>query len=231
MQPGSEPKALLNANLSAALSPAITVIKASGATQAMPVAAENGVNGFAIDLNFALPYDTLSNALQTFLQGKRLVITEGFFNQSVVLEGCTLYSDMQNKIVAEVPFSGSYSGTFYLTGTPFYNSSSRQVELQNVAYDLKTKSLILKGAKWLFGKVILDEIKKYTAVDLASFYTMAAARVTEFLNKEWTKGIAANGSVKTITITGLAAQQNQLVMTAQCSGELKLTISELQLGF
>jgi hypothetical protein len=119
----------------------------------------------------------------------------------------------------------------YVTGIPLYNSGMRQIELQDVAYDLKTKSLLLKGAKWLFGGLILDEIKKVTAVDLTRFYTNAAARLTEVLNKTGAKGLQTAGTITDLTITGVEARQHELLIRGRCSGTLKLIVSEQLLKF
>lgn len=226
MQTDSEAHSLLDANLNATLTPAISIVKPSGDTHTVSFSA---ANGFWIDLNLSLPFAALSALLQTFLQGKLLSITEGFLNQYAVLDGCQLYSDGQSGLVAEVPFSGSYSGTFYVTGIPVYQAPMQQIQLQNVAYDLKTKSLVLKGAKWLFGSLILDEIKKYTAVSLANFYVTLKKQLDDALNKQWATGIAGAGAVTEIVITKIAAQKENLVIQAQCRGDLQLRITEIEL--
>lgn len=231
MQTGSETNALLNVQLRLAATPDIAIVKPSGNVQPVPVLQSNTNAGFSFELETALPYDKLTKVLDVFLRGKRLEVSEGFFRQHVILNGCKLYPGMPHQLVAEVPFSGSYSGTFYVTGTPFYNPQSRHIEVQNVAYDLKTGSLLLKGAKWLFGNLILDEIKKYTAVDLTLFYGVMASRIAALLNQQWTKGIQASGDVTDLVITGLTAQKQQLLVRGRCTGNLKIILSEIELTF
>jgi hypothetical protein len=221
---------LLNLNLRLAATPAIRLEKATG-VQTVPLSTETGGNGFSFEVDATLPYDKLSGVLHAFLQGKRLELTEGFIRQHLILEGAKLYPDPQNKLVAEVPFSGSFHGTLYVMGTPFYNVETRRVELQEVTYDLKTKSLLLKGAKWLFGSLILDEIKKFTAVDVTKFYSTAAARLTEGLNKMRATGVQATGAITDITITSISARQHELLIRGQCRGTLELTLSEQLLEF
>ena len=80
-------------------------------------------------------------------------------------------------------------------------------------------------------KLILEEIKKYTIVDVTKFYSTATERINEVLNKEWTRGIQASGKTDSIVITGVYAQAQQLVIRAYCSGSLKLSVSELVLNF
>ena len=230
MQTDPQKAALLNLSLRLATTPALSVIEASGIAQPAPDLDANASNGFALELEATVSYNALNQVLHTFLQGKRVALTEGLINQHVVIEGCKLDST-GNNVVAEIPFSGSFDGIFYLTGTPIYNPQSRCIELQDVAYDLKTKSLLLKGIKWVFGKLILEEIKKYTTVDVTKFYSTATERINQVLNKEWTRGIQATGNIDSIVISGVYAQPQQLVVRAYCSGSLKLSVSELVFNF
>ena len=230
MQPDPQKAALLNLSLRLATTPAVSVIKASGIEQPTPAIDANASNGFAFEMEATVSYNALNQVLHTFLQGKRIELTEGFINQHVIIEGCKLDSS-GNNLLAEVPFSGSFNGILYLNGTPFYDPQLRRIELQDVAYDLKTKSLLLKGVKWVFGKLILEEIKKYTAVDVAPIYSTATERINEVLNKEWTRGIQASGTTDALVITGVYAQPQQLVIRGYCTGSLKLSVSELVFNF
>lgn len=217
--------ALVNGTLTAAAAPAVTIIKPFGKEQTVA----SGQNGFRFELELALPYAALSPVLDVLLQGKRLQVTEGLIDQHVVLDGCTLYGDAQHRLVAEVPFSGSYSGTAVVFGTPVYQSQLRRIELQNVAYDIKTNNLLLRGAKWLFGNLILNEIRKHASFDLTPLCTAAAARLTESLNKAWGKGLQAQGAVTDLNIIGIEAEEQQLRVQAQCTGRLELTVTEADL--
>lgn len=230
MQTDLQNDALLHLDIRLATTPAITFLNPGGAARSVPVLQAAAVNGFALELDALVSYASLSQVLRTFLQGKRLELTEGFISQHIIINDCKLESTGSD-LIAEVPFSGSYTGLFYLKGTPFYNTASQQVELQNVTYELKTKSLLLKGVKWIFGKLILEEIKKYTAINVSRFYDMLTTRINDLLNKPWGPGIQPTGSIETITITGIQAQPSQLLLRTYCSGNLQLHISEQIFNF
>jgi hypothetical protein len=225
----AEMETLLHLNLSLAATPTLTVLKAYGMKQVAFAIPEAG-NGFAIKVEAALPFTALTEALNALLHGKRLELTEGFVNRHVVIESCKVNSAGQH-LVVEVQFSGSFTGTVFLTGVPFYNPDSRQVELQHIAYDLKTTNLILKGAKWLFGNLIREEVKKYVSIDVSRFYETLSTRINELLNKAWATGITASGQMDALTITGVYAQAQQLLVQGYCSGQLQLAVSEQALKF
>lgn len=230
MEPVSETKPLLHLNLGLAATPVITFIKSGGIAQTVPTSPANAATGFSLELEATVRYEALSNLLQTYLQGKRFDLSEGFLKQHVIIEECKLYSD-KNNLIVDVRFSGSFAGTLSFTGTPFYIPLSQTIELQNFDYALDTKNFLLKGAKWLFNKIILEEIKKYTIVNLAAYYKKAADNINALLNKEWTKGIQAVGNVELINITNVQAQDRQLLIGCQCNCSLKLIVSEQAFKF
>lgn len=228
MENKMEEKNLLNLSLALAATPAITFANATGREQTVPALQAGGANGFALELQVVLPFDHLSNVLHTYLRGKRFELSEGFIKQHVIVDACKLYGNGKNLLV-EVQFSGSFSGTVYCTGLPVYDEAMQIIKLKNFDYELKTNNFLLKGAKWLFDKIILDEIQKYTIIELSDYYKNATESIQSLLNKEWTKGVRAAGSVTTITITGIEVQPQQLLIRSRCSGSLQLTIAELVL--
>lgn len=230
MQTDLQQEALLNLDIRLATTPGITIVNTDGVPRSVATLQAHAANGFTFELDALLSYNALTRMLNTFLQGKRLELTEGLINQYLILEGCQLDSS-GNDLIAKVPFSGSYTGILYLKGTPFYDTATPQVELQQVTYELETKSLLLKGVKWIFGKLILEEIKKYTSVSVARLYDVTAKRLNTLLNKQWAKGVEATGVTENITITGIVAQPQQLLIKTRCSGTLQLTVSAQAFDF
>ena len=100
------------------------------------------------------------------------------------------------------------------------------MELRQFDYDLKTKNLLVRGAKWLFDKLILEEMQQYTILPVAQYYNTATERINTLLNKEWTTGVVASGALEKIEITSISAQKEQLLIRSRCSGSLHVTVSE-----
>jgi hypothetical protein len=217
--------ALLNLNLRLNAAPALTIVKAPGRQQAVP---SSGADGFSLELEAALPFEALSRTLNAYLQGKRFALTEGLIRQHVVVEASRLYSNLRGSLVIQVRFSGSFNGTVFLTGKPVYDAAAQKITLQNFDYELETKNLLLRGAKWLFDKLILEEIRKYTVVDVRALYKIIQAKLNEALNKEWAKGIQVAGTTEQLELTGIQVQQEQLVISLYCNGTLQVTIKELE---
>jgi hypothetical protein len=200
-------------------------LKPYGQALEVPFADEPNRNGFAFALEAALPYNSLSKVVNTFLKGKRFEITEGFINQHIIIDHCNLKGGTADNVIVEVLFSGSFSGTAYLTGKPVYNATTQKIELKDFEYDLKTNNFLLKGAKWLFNRIILDEIQKYTVFDVTPYYNRATLQLNEALKKQWANGIQVSGKVEQLAVTGVQAQQQHLSVALQCLATMQVTLS------
>ena len=107
----------------------------------------------------------------------------------------------------------------------------KTIEVQNLDYDLKTKNLLLKTAKWLFNKRIISELNKYASFDLTQYYSTASTTLQSWLNREWTKGIRGTGSVRDLKLTQVHALPQHLLIRSHCEGNLSIQVSEISLAF
>jgi hypothetical protein len=103
--------------------------------------------------------------------------------------------------------------------------------MHNLDYDLQTKNLLLKGAKWLFAAKIETELKKAASINLSTYFDTAKTALNEYLNKEWTKGIKGAGSVTDLRLINAEALPQHLLLRTACTGNLSIKISEFNLGF
>jgi len=98
-------------------------------------------------------------------------------------------------------------------------------------YDLQTKDFLLKTAKWLFNKKIVNELKKYTSFNLTNYYDTASKNLNSWINKEWTKGIRSTGKISELKMMAVRALPQHLYLQTACSGNINLTIDELNWSF
>ena len=78
---------------------------------------------------------------------------------------------------------------------------------------------------------IVSEIKKYTSIDLSTYYATAATTMDSWLNREWTKGIRGSGKVIDVKLTGVHALPQHLLIRSNCTGQLSVTVTEIDLNF
>jgi hypothetical protein len=118
---------------------------------------------FELLTDFELNYDSISQLFTTQVKGKSVQIKKNHFEfESVKVSGLD-----QKRISLAIQFKGTKKGTLYLAGTPVFDNENGILKLDNLTYDLKTKSLLIKSAKWLFSDRIYTELQKATQIDFA----------------------------------------------------------------
>jgi hypothetical protein len=177
--------------------------------------------GFNIFLDALLNYDSLSNIVSIQLKDKRVELSQGKY---IIVKGCTLYGMDNENLIIKVTFTGSENGLFYLTGKPFYDRATKVIELNDLDFDIKSKNMLMKTAEWLFNKRIVNELKKYTRFDLASYVDSAITTVNQQLNKEWIKGVQSQGKMDEIRIINIYPLREHLVVRSNCSGNLLVKV-------
>lgn len=183
--------------------------------------------GFSIFLDAALDYDSLSNILNKQLEGKEFDLEKGVVKKKFIFRDCQLYGEGNEKLVIKINFRGSNRGTFYLTGKPFYNKEKKTLELKDVDFDLKSRSVLLQTAEWLFSRKIIDEITESTKFDLSSYIDTAKVRISEQLNQEWVKGVSSEGKINDIQLMGLYPLGKSLVIRSNFTGDLAVKIESI----
>jgi hypothetical protein len=221
----------LNINIGISATPVISFLKPAPPTSAVPdLSNSNNPGGFNIYLEAALQYDSLSKVLNGYLVNKRFDVSEGLFKKHIIIENTMVSGNEDGNMLIRLDFSGSFEGTVFFTGKPVYNADIKTIEVHEMDYDLRTKNLLLKTAKWLFNNKIISELKKYTSFKMDNYYATAATNLNAWLNREWTKGIKGSGSVKDLTLTSVKALPEHLLIRSNCTGQLSVAVTELELG-
>jgi len=223
---------LLNINIGISATPVVSFIKPETTTSTLPnLTNTNNAGGFNVYLEAALQYDSLSTVLNGYLVNKRFDVTEGIFKKHIIIEHTTVTGDENGNLNIRLDFTGSFDGTAYFIGKPVYNAEKKTIEVQNLDYDLKTKNLFLKTAKWLFNNKIITEMKHYTSFDLTQYYDTASKSLNSWINREWTKGIKGTGAVTDLKLTAVYALPQHLLIRSNCVGKLNVVVTELNLKF
>jgi len=223
---------LLNINIGISATPVVSFVKPEITSSTLPnLTNTNNAGGFNVYLEAALQYDSLSTVLNSYLVNKRFDVTEGIFKRHIIIEHTTVTGDENGNLKIRVDFTGSFDGAADFIGKPVYNADKKTIEVQNLDYDLKTKNLFLKTAKWLFNKKIISEMKRYTSFDLSQYYDTASKSLNNWMNREWTKGIKGSGSITDLKLTSVYALPQHLLIRSNCVGKLNVIVTELNLKF
>ena len=221
---------LLNINIGITASPAVTFEKKNVVVTPVPALSTTAApGGFAVYLDAALQYDSLSRVVNGYMAGKRFDVSEGLFKKHITVKQVTVAASPEGRMLIKVDFEGSFNGTAFFTGNPVYNPANKTIEVQDLDYDLQTKNVLLKTAKWLFAGKIEAELKKNTSIDLTSYFDSAQKSLNTYLNKEWTKGIRGSGNIKELKVVSVKPLPQHILIKTACSGNLSVKVSEINL--
>jgi hypothetical protein len=220
---------LLNLSIGITATPVVSFEKGTSLPTPVPnLSTAKTPEGFNVFLEAALQYDSLSQVMNTYLVDKRFNLSEGLIKKHIIIKQTAVSGDTLGNLVIRLDFEGSHKGSVNFIGKPFYDESTRTIQVRDLDYDLTTKDWLLRTAKWLFDKKIINELKKYTSFDLTSYYDTATQTINTWLNREWTKGIRGTGSVHDLKLTAVHAQPQHLLIRSNCVGKLAVVISEFE---
>ncbi len=135
---------------------------------------------FELFTDFELSYDSISHLFTDQIKGKSVQVEKNRFEfETVKASGLD-----QKRISLEIQFSGTKKGVLYLQGVPVFDNETKTLELSNLEYDLKTKSLLLKSAKWLFSDRIYNELQKSTKINLSKEFDALKKSIDKNLQKK-----------------------------------------------
>jgi hypothetical protein len=222
----------LNISIGISATPVISLGKPGLSSTPVPdLTSTKNPGGFNIYLEAALQYDSLSQVLNTYLMHKRFDVTEGLFKKYIVIENTKVSGDSNGNMVISLDFSGSFRGSVNFTGKPVYDAATKTIVIKDMDYDLQTKSILLKTAKWLFNKRITTELKNYTSFNMSSYYDTASKTLNQWLNREWMKGISGSGKIDDLKLTAVYALPEHLLIRTNCTGKLAVAVNEIELSF
>lgn len=183
--------------------------------------------GFNIFLDAVLHYDSLSNILNSQLQGQEFDLSKGKQKRVIRVQDCRIYGTGNENLIIKMSFTGSNSGIAYFTGKPFYDEKKKIIEVRDIDFDVKTKNLLLKSADWLFNRRITNEIAKVSKFDLSSYVDTAKVLIDEQLTGEWIKGIKSYGKINDLKIAGFYPLTEHFIIRSNASGDLMIKVDAM----
>jgi hypothetical protein len=134
---------------------------------------------FEVVTDIQLSYDSLSKFLTAQIKGQSFDIKGNTFTFNSV----TVRANTENKLVIGVEFGGSKKGILYMLANPVFENKEKIFSLENMEYELETKSLLLKMADWLYSKKIKEELTKASRMDFKDKFNALRTSVNSSLKR------------------------------------------------
>lgn len=180
-------------------------------------------HGFNVYLDARLDYDSLSTILNAQLAHHTFSVD----NHSITIDKCSLMSLDRGHIGIRLQFSGSQSGTFYLSGVPVLDTAAGILDVTDLDYHLETNNILIRTASWLFNKKILKELRAYTRFPIRDYLEQIRVKANAQLNQPIMKGIRTSGQLDRIVLLRLGVGVSEMDLRCQASGELDVFVENL----
>lgn len=172
--------------------------------------------GFDIHMDISAKYDSLSNVLTRNISGTKIDVK----GKEVIFGDVVVHGAANHQLTIKIDFSGKKNGSLYLTGTPKFDAEKQHISFPDLEFDIKTRSALLKSAKWLFDKKITDLVRTSASMDLKPYLDDLKASLTTSLNGEIDKGVFMSGNVDDIIIDFIYPREHTLFIRIQSKGTL-----------
>ncbi|HEY4744394.1 MAG TPA: DUF4403 family protein [Desulfuromonadaceae bacterium] len=170
---------------------------------------------FRIALNADLFYKDLRTIAEPLLLNKRFD-SDG---KSIVIKGFDLYGN-GDRIVVKLETQGSLDGVFYLTARPVFNPRTNVFSLEDVDFDMQTRSLLLRSADWfLHGSIrgmIQDKLNMNLTQQLEASRQMAGKALARVPLVEH---VVLKGDIKSLKFGDAIVQRDRISIQLYAEGE------------
>lgn len=86
---------------------------------------------------------------ETYTSGKR----------SVTVQDIEIFGQEED-LILNIRMTGSYNGSVYLKGRPFFNPSSNAIEVENLDFTLETRNFMVKSGAWLLKSTLRKRLQE-----------------------------------------------------------------------
>jgi len=170
---------------------------------------------FRIALNADLFYSDLLAIASPLLLNKEFV-SDG---KKIVITDFDLYGN-RDKFVIKVATKGSLEGIFYLTGTPRFDPKTNIFSVEDVDFDMQTRSLLLQSADWFLHGTIKNRIQEKLNMNLTQKLQQSREMAGKAIAQiQLADHLLLKGTVKTLRFSDALVQKDKLSIQVYTEGE------------
>ncbi len=209
---------ILNLNVGLTATPTIQSSPWNKPTTALPALTpyKKG-SGFEVYTDLKMNYDSLSQQLFEIMKTEQFAMGK----EKINITSLKLFPAGE-KLGVAVGFTGTKKGTFYLLGNPDFDNTKSSLALKNVEYDIATKNVLIKTAKWMMDETIRKKLEEQMVFDLSDLMNLTKKSIAESLNQTLDGGIKIKGQLKSLSISGWSLQQDALWVRAKTMGDIQV---------
>jgi len=170
---------------------------------------------FRIALNADLFYKDLLAIARPLLIDKRLD-SDG---RSITIRHLDLYGN-GDRLIVKLETEGSLDGVFYLTAKPVFDPRTNVFSVEDVDFDMQTKSLLLQSADWFLHGTIRDAIRDKLNLNLTERLEQSRRMAGKALERvPLVEHVALKGDIKALKFNDVIVQKDRISIQVYTEGE------------
>lgn len=113
------------------------------------------VPGFSIFLPAAVSFAEAQRLARQQIVGE----TYSSGNRSVTVQDIEIYGQDED-LILNIRMTGSYDGSVYLKGRPFFNTNTNSIEVEDLDFTLETRNFLVKSGAWLLKSTLRKRLQE-----------------------------------------------------------------------
>jgi hypothetical protein len=171
--------------------------------------------GFRIALNTDLFYRDLIAAASPLLLGKKFA-SDG---KSLTIKAFDIYGN-GDRLVVEVETTGSLDGVIYLTCRPVFDPVTNTFSVEDVDFDIRTESLLLRSADWLLHGTFREMVRERLNMDLTQRLEQTRDLARQALAQvRLAEHVVLKGDVRTLRFSDALVKNDRISFQVYAEGE------------
>lgn len=198
---------------------------ADGAAPLPPLQREAGKHEQALHvlLEGELSYDLANAILRKNLVGKR--IRRGA--RWITIRDARLSGIGNGRVALAVRFDGAASGIVYLVGTPRFDPETRQLFVPDLAYDVSSADLLVRGLEWMRRGDVQNLLRTRARFPVADLVEQARARLERGMNRSLGQNATLVARIATGDVLAVRATSTGITVRAGANGTARLQINRI----
>lgn len=177
--------------------------------------------GLNVQLEGAFTYPVASSLLRKALRGREL----NQAGRSIRIEDVALSGIGGGQVALRVDVGGDTRGRVYFTGTPMIDTTTRQVYVPDLNYDVGSSNLLVRGLQWLKGDDLRDFLRLRARLPDSSAVGKLVPLAERGMNRQLTDGVVLRARIAEARALRARATTADLRVYAVAKGSAQLAIS------
>ena len=169
-------------------------------------------------------YQDASKIITKNFSGKEFVSG----NKKITVQNVALWHK-NGKMVIALDLLGSLNGTIYLTGSPQYNETTKEIYFDQLNYALDTKSKLVKTANWLAQGYVLRKIQESCRYSIQPNLEEGKMNLLKYLkNYSPLPGVFVNGTIEAIRFEKIQLTNQAIIAFITINGDVNVNVDGIK---